>query len=63
MIRGVLAGEPGPPRDITLVNAAAALLVAGLAQDLMAGTRLAADAIDSQRAANALAALVAVSNR
>jgi anthranilate phosphoribosyltransferase len=43
----VLQGEPGPRRDIVLVNAAAALLAAGLATDLSAGMRLAAHSIDT----------------
>jgi anthranilate phosphoribosyltransferase len=43
----VLRGEPGPRRDIVLVNAAAALLAAGLATDLRAGMRLAAASIDT----------------
>src|SRR5262249_37832166 len=36
-IRAVLAGEPGPARDIVVLNAAAALVVAGVADDLSAG--------------------------
>jgi len=43
----VLQGEPGPRRDIVLVNAAAALLAAGLATDLSTGMRLAAHSIDT----------------
>lgn len=43
----VLRGEPGPPREIVLLNAAAALLVADLAGDLREGMALAARAIDS----------------
>lgn len=43
----VLRGEPGPARDIILLNAAAALQVAGLAGDLREGMALAARAIDS----------------
>ena len=43
----VLHGELGPRRDIVLVNAAAALLVAGPAADLRAGMRLAAHSIDT----------------
>ena len=43
----VLQGERGPRRDIVLVNAAAALLVAGLAGDLSAGMQLAAHSIES----------------
>jgi anthranilate phosphoribosyltransferase len=41
----VLQGQPGPRRDIVLVNAAAALLAAGLATDLSTGMRLAAHSI------------------
>ena len=40
--RAVLAGEPGPRRDVVLLNAAAALVVAGAAEDLREGVRLAA---------------------
>jgi anthranilate phosphoribosyltransferase len=43
----VLHGETGPRRDIVLVNAAAALLAAGLATGLSAGMRLAAHSIDT----------------
>jgi anthranilate phosphoribosyltransferase len=43
----VLEGKPGPHRDVVLLNAAAALAVAGTATDLEAGLPLAAQAIDS----------------
>ncbi len=43
----ILRGESGPPRDIILLNAGAALQVAGLAGDLREGMALAARAIDS----------------
>ena len=59
--RRVLAGEPGPHRDIVVLNAAAALVVAELAEDLSAGIEQAASAIDSGAASTALAQLVAVS--
>jgi anthranilate phosphoribosyltransferase len=49
--REILAGMPGPRRDIVLVNAAAALLVAGKAPDLEAGMAQAAESIDSGSAA------------
>ncbi len=50
-IRGVLAGKDrGPRRDIVLLNAAAALLVADKAPNLTAGWELAAEVIDSGRA-------------
>lgn len=45
--RAVLAGETGPRRDIVVLNAAAALWVAGRADDLRGGAALAAQAIDS----------------
>jgi anthranilate phosphoribosyltransferase len=50
IVRAVLAGESGPRRDVVLMNAAAALVTAGLAPDLMAGMALARDSVDSGRA-------------
>lgn len=47
MALAVLRGQPGPCRDIVLVNAAAALAAAGAAADFPAGMRLAGDAVDS----------------
>lgn len=55
--RAVLFGESGPPREVCLLNAAAALMVAGLAHDWKDGLALAADSIDSGRAAASLAIL------
>jgi anthranilate phosphoribosyltransferase len=57
--RGVLAGDPGPHRDLVLLNAAAALYVAGLAADLEEGVWKAAEAIDSGAAAKVLERLQA----
>lgn len=62
-LTGVLAGARTPYRDIAVLNAAAALVVADRAADLRAGARLAQDALDSGKAAEALRKLVAVSNR
>jgi len=62
-ITELLAGRPGPYRDIVLLNAAAALVIAGKAADLKSGASLAAAAIDSGRAKAALAELVAITNR
>jgi anthranilate phosphoribosyltransferase len=45
--REILAGEPGPRRDVVLVNAAAGLVAAGVAPDLRAGMQMAAQSIDS----------------
>jgi anthranilate phosphoribosyltransferase len=61
VIRQILDGEPGPRRDIGVLNAAAALVVAGLAGDLGDGLVRAAASIDSGRAAAALDGLVRVS--
>ncbi len=44
---GVLSGTRGPQRDIVLLNAAAAIVVAGVAADLKTGLQVAADTIDS----------------
>jgi anthranilate phosphoribosyltransferase len=57
-LTALLAGERGPYRDIVLLNAAAALVVADRAADLRQGAELAAAVIDDGRAARALAALV-----
>lgn len=61
--RAVLAGEPGPVRDMVLLNAGAALVVADLAEDLADGVARAADAVDDGRAARVLERLVVVSRR
>lgn len=47
ILRSIFAGETGPKRDIVLLNAAAVLLVAGVAKDLREGARIAAETIDS----------------
>ena len=62
LARRVLDGEHGPHRDIVTLNASAALVTAGLVDDLAAGIELARAAIDDGRAAGALDRLVAVSN-
>jgi anthranilate phosphoribosyltransferase len=60
-VRGVLAGETGPARDVTLLNAGAAILVGGVAEDLGGGIERARGAIDSGAAQEVLARLVEVS--
>ena len=47
MVRGVLDGVPGAPRDVVLFNAGAALLVAGCCSSIADGIALAARAVDS----------------
>jgi anthranilate phosphoribosyltransferase len=61
VIRSVLEGEQGPRRDIGILNAAAALMVAGRVDDLQSGLGLATDSIDSGRAVAVLDALIATS--
>ncbi|MBF0178803.1 MAG: anthranilate phosphoribosyltransferase [Magnetococcales bacterium] len=60
--RRILSGEKGPRRDIALLNAAAALMVADKAEDLASGMRLAADAVDSGQAMERLTRLVFLSH-
>ena len=57
----VLGGEPGPARDVVLLNAGAALFVAGRAADVAEGVALAGAAIDTGRAADIVTAAAAVS--
>lgn len=61
-LRAILAGEEGPVTDIVLLNAAAALIVAGKAGDLREGIDLAAKSIASGAAKRALETLVAITN-
>ncbi len=61
-LRGVLDGKGGAYRDVALLNAAAALLVAGRAGDLKEGVAIGARSLDSGAAAERLARLVVVSN-
>jgi anthranilate phosphoribosyltransferase len=61
-LRGVLEGKPGAYRDVALLNAAAALIVAGKASTLKEGVALGAKSLDSGAAAAKLKHLVAVSN-
>jgi anthranilate phosphoribosyltransferase len=54
IIEGILAGEKGARRNVVLMNAAAALLAAGAVDSLVEGFRMAADSIDTGRAAATL---------
>jgi anthranilate phosphoribosyltransferase len=62
IIERILAGEPGPARDIVVLNAAAALWTARRCDQLDAAANLAARSIDSGEAASLLKQLVALSN-
>jgi anthranilate phosphoribosyltransferase len=61
-IREVLEGQPSPRRDIAVMNAAAALVTAGIAANFLDGAQLAASAISSGLAQKKLATLVAFTN-
>ena len=61
-LRALLDGAPGAYRDVVLLNAAAALIVADRAADLREGVAIAAAVIDDGRAAQALARLVEATN-
>jgi anthranilate phosphoribosyltransferase len=63
IIEQVLAGEPGPAKDIVVLNAAAALYVSGVAKDMWGGVATARQAIESGAAKQKLAELVAFTNQ
>jgi anthranilate phosphoribosyltransferase len=60
--RKILAGERGPRRDVVLLNAAAALMAAGKAENFADGVRKSEDAIDSRAALGKLEALIRFTN-
>jgi anthranilate phosphoribosyltransferase len=62
VVRSVLAGEEGPARDVVAINAGAAILVAGGAEDLGSAVDRAREAIDSGAAQGVLEALVRLTN-
>lgn len=61
--RSVLSGEPGPERSVTVLNAGAAIYVAGRADDIADGVRAAEEAIDSGAARAVLERYVEHSRR
>ena len=61
-LRAVLDGEKNAYRDIALANAAASLVVAGVAEDVKTGMTLAIESLESGATAGALDKLIAVSN-
>jgi anthranilate phosphoribosyltransferase len=60
-VSSILSGEHSAAREVVLLNAGAGLFVAGLAEDIRAGVALAAELIDSGRAAAKLEAIRQVS--
>ena len=63
IIREVLNGKKGPQRDIVVLNAAAGLFAAGIADDMAAGLRRAEEAVDDGSASDRLAKLISISNK
>jgi anthranilate phosphoribosyltransferase len=61
-VRSVLNGEPGSPRDVVLLNAGAALFIAGQADTVKAGIAQAGAAIDTGAAARVLVRLIETSH-
>jgi anthranilate phosphoribosyltransferase len=63
IIKDILAGqEKGPKKDIVVINAAAAIIVAGLADDFKSAVDLADNAIQDGGAITALKKLIEISN-
>jgi len=62
ILRSILDGRPGPKRDIAIVNAAPAIVVAGLADGFVEAVELAAEAIDSGDAHAVLERAIAFTN-
>ncbi len=60
--KGILAGEKGPKRDAVLMNSGAAIYLAGKADSIADGIRIAAEMIDSGRAMQQLEKLISYSN-
>lgn len=61
IVRRVLEGNPGPHREAVLLNAAAALLVAGRVGSLPEGMEMAAQAVDSGQTRKTLLAMISCS--
>lgn len=62
IMRVILKGEKGHKRNAVLLNAGAALYVGGKAESMADGVKLAAEIIDSGKAAETLEKFIALSN-
>ncbi len=63
IVKDIITGcQNGPRKDIVVLNAAAAIMVAGLAKDFAEGIELADKSIHSGSAAKCLEQLIAISN-
>ena len=63
IVRQILKGEPGPPRDVVLLNGAAVFVASGKASNLKEGIEMAEESIDSGMAMKKLEALIEFSHR
>jgi len=64
VLRNILSGkETGPRKDIVILNAAAAIIVAGLADDFESAIKLAKTSVDNGKALSCLEKLIEVSNK
>jgi anthranilate phosphoribosyltransferase len=63
ILKNILGGKKNSHRDITVLNAGAALYVAGLASGIKEGIALAIDSIDSGKATKKLSAMIEVTNQ
>jgi len=63
IVREILAGQPGPKRDMVLLNAGATFYAARKAQDIHEGINMAAESIDSGMAAQKLEQLIEKTNQ
>ncbi len=61
--KAILQGQSGPKRDMVVLNSAAAIYIAGLANDLKSASAIAMDSIDSGRALEVMEQLVEMTNR
>ncbi len=61
MIREILSGAPGPRTELVVLNAAAALVISGIAPDMLSGVARARAALSDGRAAATLSSLVRAS--
>ncbi|RLC95766.1 MAG: anthranilate phosphoribosyltransferase [Chloroflexi bacterium] len=62
IMKRLLEGEPGPKRDVSLLNSAAALVATGSARDFKEGLHLAAESVDSGRALEKLEHFIRLTN-
>lgn len=63
ILRDILAGQKGSKRNAAVMNAGAALYIAGKADSMADGIRLAEELIDSGKASETLEKIIEVSNR